>query len=112
VVEIVGLKLVTHHPVIEPVSDPAPGTEILDAETGRQNPAICQAETDSKTRKGLASYGTIAYSLKVRSGNRSEVPALPNLMQSVCVPTASPNMLVVEDDPEDRTPDKLKPAPH
>ena len=27
-VEIVGLKLVTHQPVIEPVSAPAPGTEI------------------------------------------------------------------------------------
>jgi hypothetical protein len=40
VVEIVGLKLVTHHPVIEEVSDPAPGTEICNAETGPQNPAI------------------------------------------------------------------------
>jgi hypothetical protein len=27
-VEVVGLKLVTHHPVIKPVSHPAPGTEI------------------------------------------------------------------------------------
>jgi hypothetical protein len=28
-VEIVGLKLVTHHPVIEPLSAAAPGTEGL-----------------------------------------------------------------------------------
>jgi hypothetical protein len=34
VVEKVRLKLVTHHPVIEPVSGPAPGTEICNAETG------------------------------------------------------------------------------
>jgi hypothetical protein len=49
VVEIVGLKLVTHHPVIEPVSAPAPGTEISYAETGRQKPAHHLAETASET---------------------------------------------------------------
>jgi hypothetical protein len=49
-VETVGLKLVTHHPVIEPVSDPAPGTEICNAETGSQIPAHYPVETDSKTR--------------------------------------------------------------
>jgi hypothetical protein len=49
-VEIVGLKLETHHPVIEPVSAPAPGTEISNAETGLQKPAHHLAETDSETR--------------------------------------------------------------
>ena len=38
-VEIVRLRLVTYHPVIEPVSDPAPGKEISSAETDRQKPA-------------------------------------------------------------------------
>jgi hypothetical protein len=33
-VEVVGHKLATHHPVIEPVSVTEPGTEIYDAETG------------------------------------------------------------------------------
>jgi hypothetical protein len=35
-VEVVGLKLVTQHPVIEPVSATEPGTEICDAETDAQ----------------------------------------------------------------------------
>jgi hypothetical protein len=35
-VKVVGLKLVTHQPVIEPVSAPAPGTEISYAETARK----------------------------------------------------------------------------
>src|ERR1700730_5108827 len=38
VVEVVGHKLATHHPVIEPVSTAEPGTEIRDAETGTQEP--------------------------------------------------------------------------
>jgi hypothetical protein len=32
VVETVGHKLMTHHPVIEPVSVPTAGTEICDAD--------------------------------------------------------------------------------
>ena len=32
-VELVGHKLKTHHPVIEPVSDSESGTEFFDAET-------------------------------------------------------------------------------
>jgi len=36
-VEVVGHKLVTHHPVIEPVSAAEPGTEICDAETARKS---------------------------------------------------------------------------
>ena len=50
-VEVVGHKLVTHHPVIEPVSGPAPGTEISYAETGSQNLAFRLAETDAETRR-------------------------------------------------------------
>jgi hypothetical protein len=38
-VEALGHKLVTHHPVIEPVSAAEPGTEICDAGTGTQKPA-------------------------------------------------------------------------
>jgi hypothetical protein len=34
-VEMVGQKLMTHHPVIELVSHPAPGTEILLRRDGR-----------------------------------------------------------------------------
>jgi hypothetical protein len=48
-VEVVGLKLVTHHPVIEPLSAPAPGTEISYAETGSQNPTFRLTETDAET---------------------------------------------------------------
>ena len=48
-VDVVGLKLVTHHPIIEPVSAPAPGTEISHAETGSQNPTFRLAETDAET---------------------------------------------------------------
>jgi len=48
-VEVIGLKLVTHHPVIEPVSAPAPGMEISYAETGSQNPTFRLTETDAET---------------------------------------------------------------
>jgi hypothetical protein len=37
-VEALGHKLGTHHPVIEPVSSAEPGTEICDAETGTRKP--------------------------------------------------------------------------
>jgi hypothetical protein len=50
-VEIVGHKLMTHHPVIEPVSITEPGTEIYDAETGAQTPPFCLAETNPETRR-------------------------------------------------------------
>jgi hypothetical protein len=49
-VEVVGLKLVTHHPVIEPVSATESGTEFFDAETEGPNPPFCLAETDVETR--------------------------------------------------------------
>ena len=43
VVETEGLELVTHHPVIEPVSRiPESGTEIFNAETERENRPICR----------------------------------------------------------------------
>ena len=45
-VEIVGHKLMTHHPVIEPVSITEPGTEIYDAETGANAPPYRVAETN------------------------------------------------------------------
>ena len=50
VVEAVGHKLATHHPVIEPVSAAEPGTEICDAETGTQKPTYHLAETNPGTR--------------------------------------------------------------
>jgi hypothetical protein len=34
VVEVIGLKLATHHPVIEPVSAAEPGTEICEEMAG------------------------------------------------------------------------------
>ena len=40
VVEVVGHKLATHHPVIEPVSVTEPGTEIYDAERGATKAAL------------------------------------------------------------------------
>ena len=49
-VEAVGHKLATHHPVIEPVSAAEPGTEICDAETGTQKPTYHLAETNPETR--------------------------------------------------------------
>ena len=50
-VEVMGHKLVTHHPVIEPVSATEPGTEICDAETGALKPAYHLPEIDPETRK-------------------------------------------------------------
>ncbi len=50
-VEAVGHKLATHHPVIEPVSGAEPGTEICDAETGTQKPTYHLAETNPETRR-------------------------------------------------------------
>jgi hypothetical protein len=49
VVEVVGHKLKTHHPVIEPVSDSESGTEFFDAETEGPDPPFCLAETDPET---------------------------------------------------------------
>jgi hypothetical protein len=49
VITLNGSKLVAHHPVIEPVSAPAPGTEISYAETGSQNPTFRLTETDAET---------------------------------------------------------------
>jgi hypothetical protein len=51
VVEAIGHKLATHHPVIEPVSAAEPGTEICDAETGPQKSAYPLAETNPETRR-------------------------------------------------------------
>jgi hypothetical protein len=50
-VEALGHKLATHHPVIEPVSAAEPGTEICDAETGTQKPAYHLAEINPETRR-------------------------------------------------------------
>ena len=49
-VEAVGHKLETHHPVIEPVSAAEPETEICDAETGTQKPTYHLVETNPETR--------------------------------------------------------------
>ena len=49
-VEVVGHKLKTHHPVIEPVSDIRVGTEFFDAETEGPDPPFCLAETHAETR--------------------------------------------------------------
>jgi hypothetical protein len=54
-VEAVGHKLATHHPVIEPVSAAEPGTEICDAETGSQKPTYHLAETNPETRRSAKS---------------------------------------------------------
>jgi hypothetical protein len=54
-VEAVGHKLATHHPVIEPVSAAEPGTEICDAETGTQKPTYHLAETNPETRRSAKS---------------------------------------------------------
>jgi hypothetical protein len=55
VVEAVGHKLATHHPVIEPVSAAEPGTEICDAETGTQKPTYHLAETNPETPRSAKS---------------------------------------------------------
>ena len=63
VVEVVGHKLKTHHPVIEPVSDSESGTEFFDAETEGPDPPFCIAETHAETRtnsKKPAVHGTNA----------------------------------------------------
>jgi len=49
-VEVVGHKLKTHHPVIEPVSDIRVGTEFFDARRRVPDPPFCLAETDAETR--------------------------------------------------------------
>jgi hypothetical protein len=49
--EALGHKLGTHHPVIEPVSSAEPGTEICDAETGTQKPAYHPPEINPETRR-------------------------------------------------------------
>jgi hypothetical protein len=54
-VEVVGHKLATHHPVIEPVSAAEPGTEICDAETDAQRPPYHLAEMAPETRRGAKS---------------------------------------------------------
>src|SRR5882672_5978546 len=51
VVEAVGHKLATHHPVIEPVSAAEPGTEMCAAETGSPNPARVARKHDDVTRE-------------------------------------------------------------
>ena len=53
-VEVIGLKLVTHHPVIEPVSATEPGTEISDAETDAQRPDPAIAEISQDLGCGFA----------------------------------------------------------
>jgi hypothetical protein len=51
-VETVGTKLPTPPAVLSnPSLRTAPGTEILDAETGAQNPPFRLLETDTETRR-------------------------------------------------------------
>jgi hypothetical protein len=61
VVEVVGHKLATHHPVIEPVSAAEPGTEICDAETGTQKPAYHPPEISPETRRECDSGATPSF---------------------------------------------------
>jgi len=49
-VEVVGLKLGTHHPVIEPISAAKSGTEICDAETGTEKPAFLRLRFNIQSR--------------------------------------------------------------
>src|SRR5258706_4987436 len=62
-VEVVGHKLKTHHPVIEPVSDIRVGNGIFRCRDGGSRSAFCLAETDAETRtnsKKPAVHGTNA----------------------------------------------------
>jgi hypothetical protein len=68
VVELVGLKLVTHQPVIEPVSSVEPGTEFCDAETGAQLSLFRPAETNLETREGAKSPHSGATNAKTLTG--------------------------------------------
>ena len=52
--KVVGHKLATHHPVIEPVSVTEPGTEIYDAETGATKAALSPGRDQSRERAGGA----------------------------------------------------------
>jgi hypothetical protein len=61
-VEAIGHKLATHHPVIEPVSAAEPGTEICDAETGTQKPAYHLAEI-TPAHEVQATGPTFAYGI-------------------------------------------------
>ena len=47
-VEVVGHKLKTHHPVIEPVSDIRVGNGIFRCGDGGPDPPFCLAETDAE----------------------------------------------------------------
>ena len=49
-VEVVGYKLATHPPVIEPVSAGKSGTEICDAETGTEKPAFLRLRFNIQSR--------------------------------------------------------------
>jgi hypothetical protein len=74
VVKIVGLKLVTHHPVIEPVSDSAPGTGIFRPETMGEIAALPRTETgirlseDEKPRQKRAFLDSLCKTPKRRTG--------------------------------------------
>src|SRR5258707_12911504 len=62
-VEVVGHKLKTHHPVIEPVSAIRVGNGIFGCRDGGSRSAFCLAETDAETRtnsKKPAVHGTNA----------------------------------------------------
>jgi hypothetical protein len=48
--EVVGHKLATHPPVIEPVSAAKSGTEICDAETGTEKPAFLRLRFNIQSR--------------------------------------------------------------
>src|SRR5258706_11932605 len=50
-VEALGHKLATHHPVIEPVSENRVRNGIFRCRDRRSNPPFCLAETGGRTRK-------------------------------------------------------------
>jgi hypothetical protein len=74
VVEVVGHKLATHHPVIEPVSTAEPGTEIRDAETGTQEPAYYLAEINPETRRECEKPPFRRNKCKMAGGSLSPTP--------------------------------------
>jgi hypothetical protein len=60
-VEVVGLKLATHHPVIEPVSATRAGNGNLRCRHGCAKAAVLPAEIDPATRRGGKTRGVAGY---------------------------------------------------
>jgi hypothetical protein len=72
-VEIVGLKLATHHPVIEPVSATRAGNGNLRCRHGCAKAAVLPAEIDPATRRG----GKRGVSLDMRVKQPASIRRLP-----------------------------------